>query len=57
MNWHDENGNEQHDNMVPMDLTTRNKQEYLVARDSHGEIQHIRLDKISHTNVDEVNRQ
>lgn len=45
MKWHDEAGNTYHDVVVPMDLETRDHQEYLVVR--HGKnVESIRLDRI-----------
>ncbi len=46
MTWQDEAGNEQTDEVLPQDLKTEDKREYLIATGSDGSQQRIRLDLI-----------
>ena len=54
--WTDQDGKTQHHNILPIDLKTMNKKEYLVGKTPEGEIIEIRLDKISQSDVNEVNK-
>ncbi len=42
--------------LMPLDLITRDKQEFLIGQSNDGEIHYIRLDKISHSDVSEAIR-
>ncbi len=44
--WHDEDGMTKIENLLLLDLKTRDGAEYLYARSSTGEIFEIRLDKL-----------
>ena len=46
MTWQDEKGNEQTDDVLPQDLKTEDKREYLIATGSDGSLKRIRLDLI-----------
>ena len=45
--WTDQNGTIQRHNILPIDIKTMDKKEYLVGKTPEGELIEIRLDKIS----------
>ena len=54
--WSEDNGQQRVANVMPLDLITRDHSEFLIGQTNDGDIHHIRLDRISHSNVDEVTR-
>jgi Rho-binding antiterminator len=52
--WIDQHDNKQQQSLMPVDLKTINKREYLIARTLNGEDVDIRLDKILQSNVSEA---
>ncbi|MCG7866039.1 MAG: hypothetical protein B6D70_02750 [gamma proteobacterium symbiont of Stewartia floridana] len=46
LNWRDESGQHHQAQVLPIDVVTRDKAEYLVVRDSSGEELAVRLDRI-----------
>jgi len=47
--WHDANGQSRIDALIPVDLLTRNHEEFLIAEDSTGQRVELRLDYIVKT--------
>jgi len=56
LKWHDENGEVLSKKLKPVEIKTRDKQEFLVAWDVNNVIYEIRLDKIIHSDVSEKNQ-
>ena len=54
--WTETDGQRRVANVLPLDLITREHCEYLIGQTNDGELHHIRLDRISHSNVNEVIR-
>ncbi len=54
LTWADETGQLHIGKVMPLDLKTQDKQEFLIGQSNDGEIHTIRLDKISRSDVDEV---
>lgn len=52
--WRDETGQQHIGKVMPLDLKTKTKQEFLIGQSNDGEIHYIRLDRISHSDVSEV---
>jgi len=52
--WTDKTGQQHIGKVMPLDLKTQNKQEFLIGQGNDGEVFSIRLDKISHSDVSEV---
>jgi len=51
LSWAEEIGQQHIGKIMPLDLKTRDKKEYLIGQSNDGEIHYIRLDKISHSDV------
>lgn len=47
MAWRTGDGKTRVEQLLPVDLRTRNHEEFLLAEDSHGESLEIRLDRIA----------
>ena len=58
LSWLDQDKREQNKKVLPLDLKTKDHQEYLVVRtiDTKAEQYEIRLDRILRSDVSEVNR-
>jgi len=54
--WRDEHGQAHIGKVMPLDLKTENHKEYLIAQTNDGALHQIRLDRIEHSDVDEVTR-
>jgi len=54
LSWIDAHGQEHIGNLLPLDLYTRDRAEYLAARNSDGHQHEIRLDRIISSHVQEV---
>ena len=52
--WKDLHDSKQQQNLIPVDLKTINKEEFLIARSVDGEQIEIRLDRILQSNVSEA---
>jgi len=52
--WRDQHGQRHIGQLLPLDLRTRNRTEYLVAQTHDGRHHDIRLDRIISTNVSEA---
>ena len=55
LTWRDENHKTHSKALLPVDLRTREQQEFLVAQDTNHVIYEIRLDKIIQTDSDREN--
>lgn len=53
MTWLDQYQQQHEENLMPLDLKTKNHKEYLIVQTSQGEVQEIRLDKIQQSDVSE----
>jgi len=49
--WAEETGQQHIGKVMPLDLKTKDKKEFLIGQSNDGEIHYIRLDKISHSDV------
>ena len=49
--WAEETGQQHIAKVMPLDLKTQDKKEFLIGQSNDGEIHYIRLDKISHSDV------
>ena len=54
--WRDEDGGAHIGKVIPTDIKTIDGEEFLIAQSSDGTLHEIRLDKIEHSDVDEVVR-
>ena len=52
--WKDETGQPHLGKVMPLDLKTEAKQEFLIGQTNDGEVHYIRLDKISHSDVHNI---
>jgi Rho-binding antiterminator len=52
--WNDQHGNQRQASLIPVDIRTMDKKEYLIARTPEGDSEQIRLDKILQSNVKEA---
>lgn len=56
LKWQDENGKYHYEHLIPVDIKTRNQQEFLIANDTNDVIYEIRLDRIILSDVREQNQ-
>ena len=48
LSWHDSDGRNHTQTVLPADLRTRNHEEFLAVTTEDGAVQEIRLDRITH---------
>ena len=54
--WTEDTGQQRIGNIMPLDLKTQDKKESLIGQSNDGAIHYIRLDKITHSDVDTVTK-
>ena len=54
LTWIDQHEHQHNGSFMPVDLRTTQHQEYLVVKTDDGKLHEIRLDKILHSDVNEV---
>ena len=52
--WSDTGGSQRQADIIPVDIKTKDKKEYLIAKTVEGEVTEVRLDKIIKSNVKEA---
>jgi len=52
--WFDTDGHAHIARVTPLDLETINHEEFLIVQDKDGVMHQIRLDRIDHSDIDEV---
>ena len=52
--WRDQNNNVIHKRLLPLDISTREHAEFLLARDDNGVVYEIRLDRILQSDVEQT---